>query len=59
MGNTLKEESDREEREKIDAKLEGLAGHFLKLHTTAQERMKGMGKRESKVIILIILKLLP
>ena len=41
MGNSLKGESDAEEKEKIDRRLEGLANHFGELQQAAQDRMKG------------------
>ena len=41
MGNSLKGESEEEEREKIDRRLEGLATQFAELQESASARMKG------------------
>ena len=41
MGDTLKGESDEEERGKIERRLEGLATQFTELQQSADARMKG------------------
>ena len=41
MGDTLKGESNQEEKEKIDRRLEALATQFSDLQQTADARMKG------------------
>lgn len=41
MGNTLKEESDEEEKVKIDKRLEEMATQFSELQQSAIDRMKG------------------
>ena len=42
MGNSLKGESDEEERVKIDKRLEELAAHFSELKQSTDARMKGV-----------------
>lgn len=41
MGNTLKGESDEEEKVKIDRRLEEMATQFTELQQSANDRMKG------------------
>lgn len=41
MGDSLKGESDEEEKMKIDTRLESLQAQFAELQQTAKDRMKG------------------
>ena len=41
LGDSLKEESEEEEREKIDRRLEALTSQFAELQEAAGERMRG------------------
>jgi uncharacterized coiled-coil DUF342 family protein len=42
LGSSLKEESEEEEREKIDRRLEALSLQFAELQNAADERMRGL-----------------
>ena len=42
LGSSLKEESEEEEREKIDRRLEALSLQFAELQNAADERMRGI-----------------